>query len=87
MAAPAYEAAHRAFHESLWAGSVAGLLGLRVHRLALVPWLAAGQGGYEDWHLLQDSTALDVLNEAAVTHARLAAHDRVALMAANGTAG
>ena len=63
IAAPEYEAAHREFHESLWTGSVDGLLGLRVHRLADIPWLAPGQVGYEDWHLLEDSTALDVLNE------------------------
>lgn len=87
IAVPEYEAAHRAFHESLWAGPVNGLLGLRVHRLAEVPWLGPGPGGYEDWHLLEDSAVLDVLNEAAVAHARLAAHDRVAVMAANGTAG
>ena len=85
--APGYESAHRAFHESLWSGAVKGLLGLRVHRLAEVPWLAAGQGGYEDWHLLEDSGALDVLNFAAIARVRLAAHDRIAFMAANGIAG
>jgi hypothetical protein len=62
-------------------------MGLRIHRLAEMPWLTPGQGGYEDWHLLEDSAALDVLNEAAVTHARQAVHDRVAGMAANGAAG
>ena len=87
VAAPDYEAAHGAFHGSLWATPVPGLLGLRIHRLAEIPWLTPGQGGYEDWHLLEDSAALDVLNEAAVTRARLAVHDRIAAMAANGTAG
>lgn len=62
-------------------------MGLRIHRLAEMPWLTPAQGGYEDWHLLEDSAALDVLNEAAVTHARQAVHDRIAGMAANGTAG
>ncbi len=87
VTAPDYEAAHRAFHDALWAAPVPGLLGLRIHRLANIPWLIPGQGGYEDWHLLEDSAALDVLNEAAVTHARQAVHDRIAGMAANGTAG
>lgn len=87
VAAPDYEAAHRVFHEALWAASVAGLTGLRIHRLAEIPWLTSGQGGYEDWHLLEDSAALDALNEAAVTRARQTAHDRIASMAANGTAG
>lgn len=85
--APEYEAAHGAFHDSLWAASVPGLLGLRIHRVADIPWLTLGQGGYEDWHLLEDSGALDVLNEAAVTRARLAVHDRIAALAADGTAG
>lgn len=85
--APDYEAAHRAFHDVLWAMPVPGLLGLRIHRLVGIPWLAPEQVGYEDWHLLENSAALDVLNEAAVTRVRLAAHDRIAGMAANGTAG
>ncbi len=85
--APRYEAAHREFHDNLWATPVAGLLGLRIHRLADIPWLAPGQGGYEDWHLLEDSSALDMLNEAAVASARHAAHDRIAALASGGTAG
>jgi len=87
VTAPDYEAAHRAFHDALWATPVPGLLGLRIHRLAGIPWLAPEQGGYEDWHLVEDSAALDVLNEAAVTRARQPVHDRIAGMAANGTAG
>lgn len=87
VAARAYEAAHREFHEVLWRSRVAGLLGLRVHRLESVPWLAAEQSGYEDWHLIEDSAALDRLNEAAVTQARQLPHDRIAALAASGTAG
>jgi hypothetical protein len=87
VTAPEYEAAHRAFHETLWATPVPGLLGLRTHRLTEIPWLAPGQGGYEDWHLLENSAGLDGLNEAAVSRARQAVHDRIAGMAANGTAG
>lgn len=85
--APEYEAAHRAFHDTLWATPVAGLLGLWIHRLAEIPWLEPRQQGYEDWHLMEGSAALDILNEAAVTRARQGAHDRVAAMAASGTAG
>lgn len=85
--ARAYEAAHREFHEVLWQSRIAGLLALRVHRLESIPWLAAGQPGYEDWHLLEDSAALDRLNEAAITQARRLPHDRIAAMAAHGTAG
>ena len=81
-----YQALHRAFHEVLAHSRVAGLAGIRAYRLPAIPWLD-GQAGYEDWHLLDGSAALDVLNDAAVSGARLASHDRVASLAASGTAG
>ncbi len=87
VAARDYEAAHRGFHEVLWRSRVPGLLALRVYRLASVPWLAGEPAGYEDWHLLEDSAALDELNEAAITQSRQLPHDRIAAMAADGTAG
>jgi hypothetical protein len=85
-AARDYEAAHRAFHEVLSTSGVSGLVELRVYRLAAIPWLD-GQAGYEDWHLLDGSASLDMLNEAAISGARLAPHDRIAALAASGTAG
>ncbi len=81
-----YESAHREFHEALWRSEVTGLLGLRVFRLASIPWLG-GQVGYEDWHLLEGSGDLDVLNGAAISQARQLPHDRIASMAGDGTAG
>lgn len=81
-----YEAAHREFHDLLWRSGVAGLLGLRVYRLAGIPWLG-GRAGYEDWHHLESSAVLDELNVAAVSRARQLPHDRIAAMAAEGTAG
>ena len=86
IAAREYEAAHREFHAVLWRSKVAGLVGLDVFRLDAIPWLG-GMPGYEDWHLLEDSTALDVLNAAAISQARQLPHDRIAAMAADGTAG
>lgn len=82
-----YEALHLAFHDALWAAPLPGLHALRVYRLARIPWLDPPGPGYEDWHLLADSAALDGLNEAAITSARLLPHDRVAAQAAAGTAG
>jgi hypothetical protein len=87
VAARDYEAAHREFHEVLWRSRIPGLLALRVYRLDAIPWLPGRPSGYEDWHLLEDSAALDRLNEAAVTQARQLPHDRIAAMAAGGTAG
>ena len=82
-----YEALHRAFHDALWEAPLPGLLALRVYRLARIPWLAPPGPGYEDWHLIADSAALDGLNETAVTRARQLPHDRVAAQAASGIAG
>jgi hypothetical protein len=82
-----YEAAHREFHEALRLTPVTGLVGVRVFRLASIPWLEPAQCGYEDWHLLSDSAALDVLNASAVSSRRQLPHDRIAGMAANGIAG
>lgn len=86
IAAREYESAHRQFHEALREAKLPGLLGLRVFRLASIPWLE-GRAGYEDWHLLEDSAGLDVLNDAAISQARQRPHDRIAALAAAGTAG
>lgn len=86
IAAQEYETAHREFHAALLKSKVAGLVGVRVFRLDAIPWLG-NRSGYEDWHLLEDSAALDVLNAAAISQARQLPHDRIASMAADGTAG
>jgi hypothetical protein len=39
---------------------------------------------YSDWYLLEDSSALDQLNVAAVSGGRAAAHDEAARMAVDG---
>jgi hypothetical protein len=82
-----YEAAHREFHEVLGQEPLAGFIGVRVFRLAAVPWLDPPQAGYEDWHLLSASAALDLLNQSAVHGRRQSPHDRIATMAGGGTAG
>lgn len=87
VAARDYEAAHREFHAALAQEPVAGLIGVRVFRLAAIPWLDPPQAGYEDWHLLSGSAALDALNSSALSSRRLAPHDRIAAMAACGIAG
>jgi hypothetical protein len=51
-----------------------------VFRTAGSPWLVANTQTYEEWYLLEGSSALDVLNEAAVSDARLLPHNRVAAM-------
>lgn len=85
-AAREYESAHRAFHDVLRAAGVPGLLGVRVSRMASIPWLD-GQAGYEDWHLLGGSASLDALNASAISEARRQPHDRIAALAGEGIAG
>lgn len=81
-----YESAHAEFHDVLREAAVPGLRAIRVYRLDSIPWLNA-EAGYEDWHLLDNSAALDVLNQSAVSEARQQPHDRIAALAGSGTAG
>ena len=87
VAARDYEGLHEKFHEVLIQAAVPGFTGTRVFRLEAVPWLNVAGTGYEDWHLLDDSAALDRLNAAAVSSHRQLPHDRIAALAGEGTAG
>jgi hypothetical protein len=73
-----YEARLRAFHETLEVDSAA-------YRLRHLPWRE--EGGYEDWYLVEDWTALGELNEAAVAAARKGEHDAAARLSTHGWAG
>ena len=81
-----YEARQRAFHEALHAAPSSGFLRSFTHAFSGAPWTAAGIA-YEDWYLLEDSAALDRLNDAAVSASRQSPHDQAAAAAAGGTAG
>jgi hypothetical protein len=99
----AYEQAEVAFHRSLARARPAGLRGTAVFRVADLPWLApapelasegaspsqsqGGAVGYEDWYLVEDYTALGVLNEAAVAHGHRTAHDDIARRFGAGAGG
>ena len=71
----AYEAALRRFHSSLAGAPPPGFIGSTTYRVG---------GGYSDWYLVESSAALDSLNEAAVNSARVADHDAVAHISADG---
>ena len=88
----AYEQAELAFHHSLARARPAGLRGTAVFRVAELPWLAqspsaAAEAGYEDWYLVEDYTALGILNEAAVSHGHRTVHDDVARRFGSGAGG
>ncbi len=82
-----YERALEQFHRSLAHSAPSGFRGSASFRTAELPWLLAApptpaQAGaphaYEDWYLLDDWAALGVLEEAAVSHAHVDSHDKVA---------
>jgi hypothetical protein len=72
-----YEQAAERFHRSLRRSPPAGFRRSLLLRAAALPWLA-GEGWYEDWHLLDDFSALGVLNEAAVAAGHRGSHDQIA---------
>ncbi len=91
VSAEEYEAALAAFHRALNApppqpsgASGNAAKASAVFRVAKASWLPAGRTGYEDWYLLENAAAIDGLNEAAVSGARMEPHNRVAAMAQTG---
>ena len=70
-----YEAALHRFHATLAGARPRGFISSSTFRVG---------DGYSDWYLVEDSAALDVLNEAAVSGARSPMHDAAARMAVDG---
>lgn len=93
----AYEHAQLAFHRSLARSRPVGMCGSACFRVREIPWLAtephhetapaAPAPGYEDWYLVEDFTALGVLNEAAVSHGHRTPHDEAARRFGVGAGG
>jgi hypothetical protein len=75
------------FHRTLNANKPVGFHRSRVFRMRGVSWLDTTGDAFEDWYLLDDSAALDRINEAAVSGVCEAPHNLVAREAAGGTAG
>lgn len=86
----AYEQALERFHRSLARQPPSGFRGSSVFRLSELPWLEPVAGadaapGYEDWYVLDDWTAVGVLEEAAIAHGHRTAHDTIAARAGCAT--
>jgi len=75
------------FHRTLNANKPLGFHGSRVFRMHGASWLDTRGDAFEDWYLLDNSSALDRINEAAVSGVCEAPHNLVAREAAGGTAG
>jgi hypothetical protein len=77
-----YEGRLAAFHERMAAVAPAGFLDSAAFRVGALDWQPGG--GYEDWYLVEDWTALGVLNEAAIDADHRPDHDAVARLAGDG---
>jgi hypothetical protein len=80
-----YERAQLDFHASLAQRPPAGFLASRTFRVPELPWLA--NGGYEDWYLVEDYSALGILAAGAVDASHHAAHAAAAQAFGEGRAG
>ena len=75
------------FHRTLAANKPGGFQRSTVYRISGANWLNTSGEAYEEWYLLDDSAAMDRLNEAAVSGVCEEPHNRVARQAADGTGG
>lgn len=82
-----YESRLTRFQQALANTQIAGFRESAVYRLAGAPWLPPNTGGYEEWYLLDNSCAMDVLNDAAVSEACRPAHDEAVEFCAAGAGG
>lgn len=80
-----YERDVAEFQQLLNHARPSGFRGAAVYRSAPAPGVGAPRPCYTDWYLLDNSAALDPLDEAAVAPPCREAHDRVARAAAGGT--
>jgi len=75
------------FHRTLAANKPAGFQESVVFRIRGAGWLNTTDEAYEEWYLLDDSAAMDRLNDAAVSGVCEVPHNKVAREAADGTGG
>lgn len=76
-----------AFHQILQERQPQGFVCSMVLEMAQLPWMSEGSEVYEDWYLVENSAALDLLDEAAVTGICREPHHQVARLANHGTGG
>src|ERR1700741_5408178 len=77
----------REFQRTLAVNKSIGFQESVVFRIRGASWLNTSDEAYEEWYFLDDSAAMDRLNDAAVSGACEEPHNRVAREAADGTGG
>ena len=75
------------FHNTLAANKPPGFHESVVFRIRGASWLKTDDDAYEEWYLLDNSAAMDPLNDAAVSGVCEVPHNRVAREAADGIGG
>jgi hypothetical protein len=75
------------FHQTLAANKPNGFQQSIVFRVRGASWLNTSDDAYEEWYLLDDSAAMDRLNDAAVSGVCEVPHNKVAREAAAGIGG
>ncbi len=82
-----YQEKLSAFHRVLQKRQPRGFVGSLVLAMPALPWMNGESEVYEDWYLVENSAALDPLDEAAVSGMCQEAHNQVARLANSGTGG
>jgi hypothetical protein len=82
-----YQEALINFHRTLSAHKPGGFHYSRVLLVEQASWLGRDEPTYEDWNIVENSAALDPLNEGAVSGACQEPHNQVARWAEGGTGG
>ena len=75
------------FYRTLASNKPPGFQKSILFRINGASWLNTSGEAYEEWYLLDDSAAMDPLNDAAVSGACEVPHNRVAREAEDGTGG
>ncbi|MBE3560985.1 MAG: hypothetical protein IMW89_17445 [Ktedonobacteraceae bacterium] len=75
------------FHRVLAAHRSVGFEYSRVLAMQQAPWLERSAITYEDWYIVENSAALDPLDERAVSGPCLEPHNQIARLTENGTGG
>jgi hypothetical protein len=83
----AYQQSLIDFHTALRTQKPPGFQYSMVFQLEHAPWLSSEGEVYEEWYVLENSAALDVLNQAAIAGLCQEPHKQVAIGAAGGAGG